>query len=218
MVVTDVVSIQTSAQIADYLLCADLEQLFSANGGQYVMTQVYGGTGFPLLDFLRSKPGRTQAEFVVYRASDTPTIDRARLCYFALSVFWRASVHIWRQRGGAPITIDLGRIYNESIRQFLLGQALFPSNATVSVIVRTDSLTQESFFPPNQGFRGDYRTCSFAAKGFLLFLSLGKLIPAQIQRLCTMTAPERLISTRDCQQKVGQAFVRLEQQQKRRQP
>jgi hypothetical protein len=29
---------------------------------------------------------------------------------------------------------------------------------------------------------------------------------------CASTGPEQLISTRDCQQKVGQAFARLEHQ------
>src|SRR5207253_5583838 len=50
MVITDKASIQTSMQIADYLLCADCEQLFSKNGENYVMTQVFDGTNFPLLD------------------------------------------------------------------------------------------------------------------------------------------------------------------------
>jgi hypothetical protein len=216
MVITDKASIQTSMQIADYLLCADCEQLFSKNGENYVMTQVFDGTNFPLLDFLRTKNGVTLTEFVAYRQSDTQSIDRDKLVYFALSVFWRASVHIWKQRGGQPITIDLGKTYSEAVRQYLLGQARSPANVTVAVIVCTDSLTQESFFAPNRGFRGDYSTYNFAAKGLLFFLTLGKLIPPQIRRLCTMTGAERFISSRDCQQKVAQGFLRLEQQQRKR--
>jgi hypothetical protein len=96
-----------------------------------------------------------------------------------------------------------------------LGHAPFPANITVAAIVCTDSLTQESFFPPNRGFRGDYSTYNFAAKGLLFFLTVGKLIPPQIRRLCTMTGPERFISSRDCQQKVLKGFVRLEDQQKK---
>lgn len=215
MVITDRTSVQTSVQIADYLLCEDCEQLFSKNGEKYVMTQVFDGTKFPLLDFLRTKNGITITEFIAYRQADTPSIDRDKLVYFALSVFWRASVHIWRQRGGGTITIDLGKGYNEALRQYLLGQTPFTVNVTVGVIVCTDSLTQESFFPPNRGFKGDYSTYNFAAKGLLLFMTLGKLIPAPIRRLCTMTGPERLISSRDCQQKVLKGFVRLEDQQKR---
>jgi hypothetical protein len=58
--------------------------------------------------------------------AESPTVDRDRLGYFALSVFWRASVHIWKQRDGASITIDLGKSYDESLRQFLLGQSALP--------------------------------------------------------------------------------------------
>ncbi len=61
------------------------------------MTQVFDGTTFPLLDTLRaSTPTRPNTEFVGYDLAAAPSIDREQLGYFALSVFWRASVHIWR--------------------------------------------------------------------------------------------------------------------------
>jgi hypothetical protein len=215
MVITNKISVQSSAQIAEFLLCTDCEQLLSKNGEAYVMTQVSDGKKFPLLDYLQTKAGTKRGEFMVYTEPDTPTIDRDRLTYFGLSVFWRASVRVWKQRGGKPITIDLGNFYNESLRKFLLGQTPFPSDVTLTVFVCTDTLTQESFFAPNLGYRGEYRTYNFAAKGLLFFMSLGKLIPAGIRRLCTMTGPGRPISTRDCQQKIAQGFLRLEEQQKK---
>ena len=83
---------------------------------------------FPLLDTLRATaPTWGSPEFVGYEVAATPDIDREKLGYFALSVFWRASVHIWRERGEEPITLDLGKVYNKSFRQYLLGQTGFPS-------------------------------------------------------------------------------------------
>lgn len=125
-------------------------------------------------------------------------------------------MHVWKQRGGKPITIDLGKFYNESLRKFLLRQSPSHSDVTLTVFACTDLLTQESFFPPNLGYRGEYRTYNFAAKGLLFFMSVGKLVPARIRNLCTMTGPGHPISTRDCQQKIAQGFLRLEEQQKDR--
>lgn len=215
MVVTARASVQSSLQVADYLLCRDCEQLFSSKGEQYVMTQVFDGRRFPLLDTLRSTTGQKMgSEFVAYSQRTTPNVDRNKLGYFALSIFWRASVHVWKRRGEAPITIDVGKSYNESLRQFLVGQAGFPSNVVVYVMACTDGTSQECFFAPSLGFKGNYHTYTFQAKGLLFFMTVGKLIPPELINFCTVSGPERWIYVRDCQQKVSQAFYRLMRNQK----
>lgn len=81
---------QTSRQIRNFVLCRDCEQLFSKNGENYVMTQVFDGNTkkFPLLDVLHATtPTWGGPEFVGYDLTVTPAVDRNRLAYFALSVF-----------------------------------------------------------------------------------------------------------------------------------
>ena len=98
--VTERASIQTSHQLSNFAFCDDCEQLLSKNGEQYVMSQVYDGkTGrFPLLDTLRaSTPSWKQPGLRRYDAGAAPSIDSDKLGYFAASVFWRASVHIWQE-------------------------------------------------------------------------------------------------------------------------
>ena len=110
--VTEKGSKQTSRQIRNFVLCHDCEQLFSKNGESYVMTQVFDGKSkkFPLLDTLQATaPTWGGPEFVGYELAATPDLDREKLGYFALSVFWRASVHIWRERGEEPVTLELGK-------------------------------------------------------------------------------------------------------------
>ena len=209
--VTERASIQTSHQLSNFAFCDDCEQRFSKNGEQYVMSQVYDGkTGrFPLLDTLRaSTPSWTQPEFVGYDAAGAPSIDRDKLGYFAASIFWRASVHIWREPGEKPITIDLGA-YNDPFRQYLLGQAGFPKDVALLVIACTDSLSHESFYPPSLGRRGTDRTYTFMAKGLNFMMAIGKQIPVPLRNLCAVTGAKRMILSRDCEKKVLEAFHRL---------
>jgi eukaryotic-like serine/threonine-protein kinase len=126
--------VQTSRQIRDYLLCRECEQLFSKNGENYVMSQVaQGGKGgkFPLLSALQAaKPTKNAVGFDWYDRAAVPSIDREKLGYYALSVFWRASVHLWKEPGLNAELIDLGA-YDEPLRKYLLGQTGFPANVVL---------------------------------------------------------------------------------------
>jgi hypothetical protein len=77
----------------------ECEQRFSKNGEDYVMRLVTKRTGdFPLFEVLnRVRPTISGPEWNAYSSADTQTVDRAKVAYFAISVFWRASVHIWGQ-------------------------------------------------------------------------------------------------------------------------
>ena len=105
LLVTETGSVQTSRQIRNFVLCSDCEQLFNNKGENYVMTQLFDGKTkkFPFLDtLLASTPLWGGPEFIGYELAVTPSIDRDKLGYFALSVFWRASVHLartWAEAG-----------------------------------------------------------------------------------------------------------------------
>jgi len=209
MVVTARRSVQTSRQLRNFVLCRACEQLFSRKGEAYVMTQVFDGTKFPLLDTLRaSTPTTVEPEFLGYDLAAAPSIDREQLGYFALSVFWRASVHVWREPGQEPITIDLGT-NNEPFRKYLLGQAGFPPNVVLLVIACTDALSHESFYPPSLGRKAGDTTYSFLAKGLNFLMVVGKQTPPLLRERCAVTGQGRLIFSRNCEEKVLQAFHRL---------
>jgi hypothetical protein len=211
MFVTEKRGVQTSHQLRDFVLCRDCEQLLSRKGEAYTMTQVFDGSKFPLLDTLHtSTPTWGGPEFVGYDLLATPSIDRDQLGYFALSVFWRASVHIWRERGEKPLMIDLGEHYNEALRQYLLGQAGFPPNVVLLVIACTDALSRDSFYTPSMGRKGTDRTYSFMAKGINFLMIVGKQMQApEIKGLCAVTGQRRMILSRSCEAKVTEAFRRL---------
>jgi hypothetical protein len=204
---------QTSRQIRNFVLCRNCEQLFSKNGENYVMTQVFDGKSkkFPLLETLRATaPTWGGPEFVGYELGATPDIDREKLGYFALSVFWRASVHIWRERGEEPVTLDLGKVYNESFRQYLLGQAGFPADVVLLVVACTDALSQDTFCVPSLGSRNVERTYSFMAKGLNFLMIVGKQLRAPaVRELCAVTGKRRLILARSCESKMQSAYDRL---------
>jgi|SRR5579862_3038457 len=202
--------IQTSHQVRDFLLCRDCEQLFSQNGESYVMTQVYDGKKFPLLDTLRScKPTWRGQDSLGYDSEETPSIDRDKLGYFALSVFWRASVHVWREPGEKSTTIDLGSQYNEIFRKYLLGHSDFPENVVLLIIACTDILSNDSFYVPSLGRKGADRTYSFMARGLNFLMIIGKSIDPPIRNLCAVTGPKQFIISRSCETKVLEAFQRL---------
>jgi hypothetical protein len=211
MQVTERRSVQTSRQLRNYVLCRDCEQLFSKRGENYVMTQVFDGSSnkFPLLDALRgATPCWGGPEFAGYDLQALPGVDREQLGYFAASVFWRASVHIWREPGEKPVTIDLGA-YNEPFRKYLLGLDKFPANVAMLIIVCTDTISHESFYTPSLGRRGDDRTYSFMAKGVNFLMVVGKQAPQELRNLCAVTGQRKLILSRDCEAKVLSAFHRL---------
>jgi hypothetical protein len=211
--VTEKGSKQISRQIRNFVLCHDCEQLFSKNGESYVMTQVFDGKSrkFPLLDTLQATaPTWGGPELVGYELGATPDLDREKLGYFALSVFWRASVHIWRERGEEPVTLELGKIYNEAFRKYLLGQTGFPADVVLLVIPCTHALSQDTFYVPSLGSKNVERTYSFMAKGLNFLMIVGKQLRAPaIRELCAVTGTRRLILARSCESKVQGAHDRL---------
>src|SRR6266566_1683964 len=99
IVITSKITVRTSKQVKDYLLCQDCEHLFNKNGEHWVMQQVYNGKDFPLFDRLKLAL-HVYADPILQAYSGTAVgIDTGKLAYFALSVLWRASVHKWVMDG-----------------------------------------------------------------------------------------------------------------------
>jgi hypothetical protein len=179
---------KSSYQVKDYLLCRPCEQRLSREGENYVMRLVTKRDNtFPLLNLLNSNPPTTKASAsALYSVKDTASIDRTKIAYFALSVFWRASVHQWRDEGGEPIFINLGRRYNEEIRQYLLGNQGIPRSAYLSVIACKDPVSHHVFYFPTKHASTNQSSAGFLIRGLLFSFRITKT-PNRLQVRFSMT-------------------------------
>lgn len=200
---------QTSKQIQDFVFCRKCEELLCKNGERYAMGQVNGRAGFPMLRTLqKSTGGRSLDGFTFYDRSTTPGIDRQKLGYFAMSVFWRGSVHVWKGSSKEAPVFQLGE-YEEPIRRYLIGEAPFPAGIAVMLFVCTDQFSQSVFYEPNRGNDGDAATWTFLARGLNFFLSGTEGRPVNLADACMVTGEKGIIVARSCQDKVLGAAVQL---------
>jgi hypothetical protein len=143
--------------------------------------------------------GRTQSG-LIFSGTEVQDVDIGRLCYFAASVFWRASVHRW----GGEEYIDLGPIYTEQFRCFLLNEDDFPGNAVLVIHVSNADKPMEGAFPPTGGkvLGTPYHQYTFFLPGMLFTLVVGGRIPSQLRTICAVRSPKRLLFLSDKVQKV----------------
>jgi hypothetical protein len=201
-------TIQISRQIKDYVLCWDCEQLFNRKGENYAMSLVSEGGKFPLLATLQAaRPTKVTPVFTWYDHLAVPTIDRNKLGYFALSVFWRASVHVWHRNERTSPLIDLGP-FTEVLRTYLLGESAFPKDVVVMFVACTDALSQNIFYEPSKG-NEKQETYTFLARGLNCFMILGQQVSDPIRTLCAVTGADKWIISRSCEDKVLDAASRL---------
>ncbi|MFZ0856024.1 MAG: hypothetical protein WAN10_04140 [Candidatus Acidiferrales bacterium] len=190
----------SSHQVKDYVLCWDCEQRFSKNGEHYVMGLLTKRNKiFPLLEMLNNvAPTMKGPSWKMYSSSDTPIIDRDKVAYFAISVFWRASVHTWELENGEQTRIRLGDKYNEQVRKYLLGETSVPKNASLQVIVCSDVTNQNTFFPPQENQKVRDRSVIFLARGVLFFFRMSSTLQGFQQRLSVVNNKQGWITTRNC--------------------
>jgi hypothetical protein len=188
-------------QYKQHLLCSACEQRFSENGEKYVLGLMNNrDQQFQLLDILKeSQVTAIGSLWSQYSAEHTPTIDRKQLAYFAISVFWRASVATWKDASGvSEIRIDLGEKYNEEIRRYLLGETEIPNQAFLVVYVCSDagSATQ-SFAPANNGRTKVGKLTGFLVRGIEFSFGIGRAVQ-DFQRRLSLTNSEFQWIHRDC--------------------
>jgi len=213
ILITERGSRESSIQVRDYVLCRECEERFDQRGENYALKMVGNRERFPLLENLESiKPSFEQKEWRAYYQRDTPGIDRDALKYFALSVFWRASVHTWRsaERGGKPVHIELGAQNNEALRRYLLDEGPVPTTMTLFFVVCTDQFSQGSFYLPTFSRKKDFTwSYGFAACGYFFDLVVGKGQGRERTSICFMHSPERVICVRDGAAKLFDGYLSL---------
>jgi hypothetical protein len=154
---------------------------------------------FPLLEILNSIPTSLRTpKWKAYSAANTPTVDRAKIAYFALSIFWRASIHRWQQESGEKVSIELGKKYNEEIRRYLLGETSLPRNGSLLVAVCTDEVSQKTFFTPQENEKVRDHSVGFAARGLFFMFRITKTPAPWEARLSMINNPYEWISVWDC--------------------
>ena len=127
---------QTSRQAVRRLLCSDCEGRFDRNGENWVLKNCYRGRGrFRLRTLLeQSQPIYAESGFSICSASN-PDVNVEQLVYFAVSVFWRASIADWWSSEQRYESIRLGAKFQEELRKFLLGEIGLSENFAVTVIL-----------------------------------------------------------------------------------
>jgi hypothetical protein len=138
-------------QYKQHLLCSFCERRFNEGGEKYVLEIMNRrNQQFPLLAILQGASVTLDGGYwLQYSVQDTPTVDRAKLAYFGISVFWRASIVAWQDAfGGSEVRINLGDKYNEEVRRYLLGEASMPTYAFLTVYVCSDADSATTSFAP----------------------------------------------------------------------
>lgn len=120
----------------DYLLCEACEQRFNKEGEEWVIRNCSLAPGsFPLREqLLKQAPEMEEQGTKFYAATEAAKIDCGKVAYFALSIFWRASVHRWRIGKRLDMPISLGP-YREILRRFLVGGTQLPREVYLTVWV-----------------------------------------------------------------------------------
>jgi hypothetical protein len=191
VLVTKSVSIISSRQIKDHVLCNDCEQRFSRFGESWVLANMSRPTGFALQDLLKEAgPFAASDGFALFSGAAIAAIDTDALAYFALSVFWRAAIHQWKSIDGNTEPIDLGP-YEGQIRSFLLGGP-FPTNAVVTVSVWPTINVLPAAYTPREGVAPGFRVFNFMVPGIEFRLHTGSL-SSELHALCVKTSPQRVI-------------------------
>jgi hypothetical protein len=198
-------------QLAQPLLCTQCEGLLNRNGEQWVLAKTYRLRGpSPLYVALSNAlPDPTFGSGTVYSALSVPDININRLVYFGTSIFWRASIADWTLHRKPAELMRLGSEYNEQFRQYLTGEAEFPSKAVLWVaVVRSEHPSPVIAFPVGERDEG-YHRHTFDVLGLSYILYVGSRIPKELRRFCAVRSPERFIFFTDINPIIDRNFRKL---------
>jgi hypothetical protein len=176
---------QSNQQQWAHLLCRSCEALLSREGEDWVFRHGMKRDGsFLLAELLRrSRPsvGTLGDHTRLYEAALIPEINAAAITHFAIGIFWKASVYGWNTDGSIPV--NLGG-YGDQFRRFLIGEAEFPKDAVLAVLVREGGPIDRLTHTPAGSVGPDISTYQFPIPGFSFVLTIGKKISERISQYC----------------------------------
>ena len=129
--------------------------------------------------------------FAYYSGVAIPAVDVDALVYFALSMFWRASAHIWRNVSGYMEGIELGP-FEETSRRFLLGDKS-PTDTVILMSVWPTKEVLPAAYTPRRGQEPGCHCFNFSIPGLEFKLMTGRGIPDDLRAMCSYGSPGKLI-------------------------
>lgn len=178
--------IQSAMQAKQYLLCSDCEQRFHRHGEDWTMGHSARQTGeFEIRKKLLAHGGQQKLldDVHVFYTAAIPSVNADALCYFALSVIWRAAVASWRIGGLSLEQLSLGK-YEQAVRLFLLGKASFPSNIAMMAVVSSLPDPRLMVTLPRSKKHHGYTSHFFAIPGLDFTVDIGGQIPGMLKAMC----------------------------------
>lgn len=186
---------QTDKQVKQPLLCGACEDLFSKKGERIVGQLWATQSGFPIFEMLSSK--QPVAKHHMVEAYSPDSLDKGHidaLMYFALSVFWRASVWDW-QREKNPYGNGLGARYEQEFANFLLSGSEV-NNVYLYIELNSDVSTRRMFsFPTCNRVEGSWYH-SFVVLGFRFVMVVGAG-NSKMKRMCQLLGFNPVIGISD---------------------
>jgi hypothetical protein len=170
---------QNPQHMKAHLLCSDCEQRFNRLGESEVLRWLApkARKQFPLHDRMRvALPCGEIPPFSVYKGADVG-VDTEKFTYFTLSVAWRRSIHGWKSFDGTPLPPwNLGA-FGEQMRTFLIGQAGFPPDTAIMIIVCSDAHSREYWTAPSSDVVYNCLGFEFLARGVYFRALMGHHLP-----------------------------------------
>lgn len=176
---------QTSKQVTAFLLCRSCEVRLNKNGEDWFLKYCSRKDKFLMHSLVQAaRPEIVFPKIKIYHAAKLAQINVAALSYFALSMFWRASVRQWQLCGVENRGIKLGP-YEERLRKYLLGETAFPQDCVlwVSIPAHVTAFCALSLTPYGSRKVG-HHLYKFLARGVGFQLFVGKQIPEENRHMC----------------------------------
>jgi hypothetical protein len=184
------VAMYSSREVQDYLLCYECDNSLNKNGETWMLPKLAKTDGtFPLLDIVEKVPANAVLAdgAAAYIATENPGLSLAAIVHFALGIFWKASIHSWKEKKTEPM-IDLG-LYGSRIAQFLKGKANFPEHmALLMSLARRDKANVNGGSQPARGRCKTAHNYSFCVPGVQFSLYVGKQISNEAKALCIQSS------------------------------
>ena len=189
-------------EVSTYLLCEECEGRLNRDGENWLLPKLATmDQKFPFYEILQEVPPDTmEGGAAAYACSRNPKIGFRKLTNFAIGMFWKASVHSWRNNKSAPM-IQLGK-YREDFRRFLIGKGKFPPHAMLVVGASPPESAVIGFMMPY--FRGvsTHHQFFFYVPGIIFVLCVGKQISDYERQLCFYSNPLHPIILADLSQDI----------------
>jgi len=217
VLVTASVTLQTSDQVHDHLLCRVCELLFEQNGEDWVLKNGPQRDGrFPLREALMRSPVRTSiAAGYIFKEPLDASFDLERLIYFAASVFWRASVHPWNGSEHLMSRAPLPERIEEQLRRFLLHLDGFPLDTSLLLSVSAGVSPRPHCIFPQAMVRASENVPEIDAYGFaipgLQFRFMYDRVPDHMKEVSVVNPPYAVLLSDRTEKEIFDSAQRLQE-------